>query len=337
MQFNYRPSIVSFGIPMGLLGAGLNAQHLIELLSWQSSSIIWILFYGWLSLLIVGLKYTLHFLGQDRQRLKQEWYDPSQRSFFPSITLTLMLFILSLVPFLYDSITGLLWLQYSYFVVVFFHVLLNLKLISSWLFNHGIVIGHHQPSWFILLSGNFVVVITGLNLIDLQTMPLWYEVLWFFFSVGIFLWLSFTVSLFYRLIFDKPLKNTLRPSLFIFLAPPSLAVVSSILLSQALVVELDTMAITPLTWLLYSFATIMFCLWLTLLNYFYRSGLSLNAWAYIYPLAAYGLATQYMAEYLGSPFLKILSILILILVLLLITLLSAWLIKQIFSTKQVNY
>ncbi|GKT12252.1 MAG: tellurite resistance protein [Thiomicrorhabdus sp.] len=318
---------------MGLLGAGLNAQHLAELLNWQSSIVQWIIFYAWLNLGVISLQYLWQNIILDRQLLKQEWTDPSQRSFFPSITLTLLLFMLSLVPFAQHSAFAQEALQNGYFVVVFFHVLLNLRLISSWLFHQDIEIGHHQPSWFILLSGNFVVVIAGLSVVDLLVMPIWYEVLWLFFSVGLFLWLSFTVSLFYRLIFDKPLHNALRPSLFIFLAPPSLAVISSILLSQSTAANPDVLAITPLTWMLYSFASVMLCVWLTLIRYFYQSGLSLAGWAYVYPLAAYGLATQYMAEYMGSALFENLSILILIIVLSFIALLSAWLFKQQFLNK----
>ncbi len=53
-----------------------------------------------------------------------------------------------------------------------------------------------------------MVIISGVPLVDLQDFPVWHEVLWLFFSMGLFLWLVFTVSLFYRLLFTSPLQVT---------------------------------------------------------------------------------------------------------------------------------
>jgi len=329
MRFNYPSSVLYFTIPMGLLGVSLNAQHLTEQLSLHNNVSLWILFYGWISFFVISAHYVLHFLGQHRTHLLQEWNHPSQCSLFPAITLTILLFILSLQVFVSPQSSAHRWLEVGYFLAVGLHLLLNWNLLTRWMFQDDITINHKQPSWFILLSGNFFIVIAGVHIIDLSWLPIWYEVLWLFFSATLLLWLSFTVSLFYRLMFEKPLLTHQRPSLFIFLAPPSLAVIASILLMQVnATTSIANQPLSPLTWVLYSFATVMFLLWLTLIRFFYNSGLSSNAWAYVYPLAAYGLATQYIAQALGSTFLLVFSVFILIVLIALIGLLSVWLVKQ---------
>ena len=262
MRFHYLPSILYFGMPMGLIGAGLNAQHLIEFLGLHNDIALWILLYGWVSLVIVGSHYIKHLFGQMRQSLQQEWHDPFKRSFFPAVTLTLLLFIVSLKPYFDSQQFDQAWLATPYFIVVVLHSLLNLKLINSWLFRDDLQLLHHKPTWFILLSGNFMVVISGMQLVDMQEFPLWYEVLWLFFSMGLFLWSVFTVSLFYRLFFEAPLQKNMRPSLFIFLAPPSLAVIASLFLIEnvATTSTLSSISVSPITWVMYSFATLMLLL-----------------------------------------------------------------------------
>ncbi len=337
MRLHYMPSILYFGMPMGLIGAGLNAQHLSELLDLHNDIASWLLFYGWLSLAIVGGHYIKNLLGGQRKNLQQEWQHPFTRSFFPAITLTLLLLILSLQPYFQRLEIDQAWLTSVYFVIVGLHFLLNIQLVNSWLFREDLQITHHKPTWFILLSGNFMVVIAGVQLVDLQALPGWYELLWLFFSMGLLLWLTFTVSLFYRLFFESPLQQNMRPSLFIFLAPPSLAVIASLMLTEDSIAisGVTSLAISeslsPLIWILYSFATLMLSLWITLGRFFYQCGLSMAGWAYVYPLAAYGLATQYMAMQLNSSLLTVASVFIFIMTLILASLLSTWLVKQAFN------
>jgi tellurite resistance protein len=49
---------------------------------------------------------------------------------------------------------------------------------------------------------------------------------WFFFSIGLFFWPILTAIIFYRLIFHQSLPERLMPTLFIFIAPPAVALLS---------------------------------------------------------------------------------------------------------------
>lgn len=331
MRLNYLPSILFFGMPMGLIGAGLNARHLIELFNIEFDFSIAILFYGWIAFVFVLTHYLWHLVNAThRNKLIQEWYDPFRRSFLPSVSLTSILFLMSIYQVL-DTyyLIDQAWLFYAILFVATAHFLLNIFLVNGWLFDSSLQLNHHKPTWFILLSANFVIVIALMSLFGTRQTPWVYEVSYLFFSIGLFLWLAFSTSLFYRLIFNEPLQVQLRPSLFIFLAPPSLACVASLFVSDAYIhsgiISIETVNIV--TWFSYGFASMMLLVWLVNYRFFMKGGITMAGWSYVYPLAAYGLASQYLAQALESQFMAFYSIFIFIAVLSLIIILSFWLVK----------
>ena len=304
---------------MGLIGLGLNGLHFARALGFNSLLAEIILFYGFFALALVSLPYFYHLIKEkigisEQMHLLKEWQDPFQITLFPAVTLTFLLFFLSLWQ-LDCWQEAYLW---GYLGVLLAHTVLFLRMVSRWLFDARIELSHLKPTWFILLSGNFVAVISGLTLLPES----WQEGLWFYFSVSIFIWLTLVFSLFYRLIFIQPITLKMRPTLFIFLAPPSLGTVASLLL-------LPNDQPSFLTWAFYSFATLMLLIWLFAIMHFRNSELSMVSWAYVYPLAAYGLASQYMAEALHAPFLWVWSSVLFLVTLGFVILISTWLIKQI--------
>jgi len=323
----FSPSIVYFGIPMGLLGSAMNGLHLQQMLAIETRWIDWLIWYGWAAFALVSIGFLTGLFTKHKASLHGEWLSHAQISLFPSISLTAILVVLTLVESLTLSPKITTILMVGYFLIVAGHTLLNIYLINRWIFSPSVPIEHHRPTWFILLSGNFVVVISGLTLIEpfgLQDWLFWSELLWLYFAGGLLLWFSFTVSLFYRLIFESNIELALRPSLFIFLAPPSLATVASILLLHP---ELTSnpdlhVAVPALTWFLFSFASFMLFVWFLSLGYFIDSGLGLAAWSYVYPLAAYGMAMQYVAQAHKGEFLMSLSVGIFLIIACIILLLS---------------
>lgn len=332
MRLNYLPSILYFGMPMGLIGAGLNARHLMELFNLNFDFSLAILIYGWIVFFVVSIHYAWNLIrSNNRNSLIKEWYDPFRRSFIPAISLTSILFFISFYQVL-DSyyLIDQAWLFYTIIFVSGAHFMLNLFLLNGWLFDDNLQLNHHKPTWFILLSANFMVVIALMSLFGTQQTPWIYEVSHFFFAIALFLWIVFSTSLFYRLIFSEPLQAQLRPSLFIFLAPPSLACVASLFISEAYInngiITLDSVSI--ITWISYAFASIMLLIWLINYRFFVGGGLSMAGWSYVYPLAAYGLASQYLAQALENQYLALFSVLVFIVLLALIILLTFWLAKE---------
>jgi len=292
-RFIVSPSVTLFAIPMGLIGLGLNGLHYAHFLNWSDFLPKAILIYGFALLFIVAVPYFWQIIQEVlRQKstsgsslLLQEWQHPFQISLFPSITLTFMLFFLALWQLQWWQ--G--WLFWGYLITLILHSGLFLVMINRWIFDIQIELTHLKPTWFILLSGNFVAVISGLSLLPSS----WHELLWFYLSASLLIWLVLVFSLFYQLIFIQQMPSKMRPTLFIFLAPPSLGTVASLLLFPN---EQPSL----MAWFFYSFATLMLLIWLFAIAHFRKSELSITSWAYVYPLAAYGLAGQYMAESLQA-------------------------------------
>ncbi len=318
-------------MPMGLIGTGLNARHLMEVFNLQIDIAIELLIYGWLSFVILMFHYLWNLSKrQQRGALIDEWYDPFRRSFLPAISLTTILFIVSIAQvFEFNHYPNQYWLLLPLLFVASLHFLLNIFLINGWLFDEKLTLNQHKPTWYILLSGNFIIVIALNTEFIVMQASLLYEISMFFYSISLFLWIVFSTSLFYRLIFNTHLQISLRPSLFIFLAPSSLACLASLLLSEDFLTEgvVTQSSVGIITWISFSFATMMLMAWLISYRFFMSSGLSMAGWSFVYPLAAYGLALQYLAQALHSSILMAISVMVFLAIILLILLLTFWLIK----------
>lgn len=303
------PSITYFAMPMALLAMAMNIFHLGNLLHWRHDVARWVAAYGLLSLLVLSAVYFRHFFSRGRDALIKEWQHPFQISFFPLMSIS-WLFVAFFI-----KVYGGAWLAVSLFsIIMVLHGLLNLFLINRWLFDHQLTIDHMRPSWFVLLSGNFVVVLVGMQISAFE------EWMWLFYSAALFMWLMFVTLLLYRLIFVTPIEDQYRPSLFIFLAPPSLASVAGLTLFDSP----WHLAI----WGPYSFAFFMLLIWIISGKRFFRNGISMISWSYIFPLAAFGLANQYLYEHLHQPFFLWLAVAVLMSMVLFATLITAWLLKQ---------
>lgn len=328
LKISFTPTVINFGLPMGVLGAGVNASNLENLyISTGVTAILFLL--GMVSFVLIGAHYLYHLTStHSRRQLALEWGDAFKRSFLPAITLTAFLFIIAIRHFV-EVPFEVMALLIGFISVL--QLLLNAYLLNGWIHNTNVKITDHKPTWFILISANFVASIAVMS--HLGGVPFAYEVGMFFFSVGLFLWIAFATSILYRLMFAAPMSDRLRPSLFIFLAPPSLACVASVHLSADYLHTGQMASMSLITWLSYSFATLMFFLWLSQSRYFISSGVSMAGWSYVYPLAAYGLATQYVADITGSYMLIIFSLMILLAVLVLMMVLSRWLMYSAFDIK----
>lgn len=321
-KLKFTPTLLNFGLPMGLLGLGVNGEHLTYLTGFDYDFGLPFVLLGWFSFAYLILHYFLGLLnGNERVIIRNEWFNPFKRSFMPAVSLTALLFIQTLALFFPQATPYLLSATY---IVVGLHIYINLFLLSGWIFDQTVTLNDHVPTWFILISANFICAITLMGLAPASSVA--YEFSVFFVGVGLFLWLVFATSMIYRLIFHTPLDISIRPSLFIFLAPPSLACVASMLISDSYIDfgQVDTFSVQAISWMGYSFASIIFLVWLKNIKYFFVSGLSLSGWSYIYPMAAYGLATQYMAKALQSYFLLFVSLVLFAVIVIMVALLLKW-------------
>ena len=214
------------------------------------------------------------------EAVRGEWRHPVRVSFFPTISISLML----LATVWADTAPSLAFPLWAGGALL--HLVFTLAILSSWMFHTHYDIKHANPAWFIPVVGNLFVPIVGARFAS----P---ELGWFFFSVGIVFWVVLMTIVVYRVVFHDPVPLRLQPTLFILLAPPAVGFVSY----SALVPELDGFG-RLLYYTALFFALLLGCNALR----FVRGGFFISAWAYSFPLAALTIASFLMAQRSGNGF-----------------------------------
>jgi hypothetical protein len=154
------------------------------------------------------------------EAVRGEWQHPVRVSFFPTISISLML-LATVWADTAPSLAFLLWAGGALLQLGF-----TLAILSSWMFHSHYDIKHANPAWFIPVVGNLFVPIVGGRFAS----P---ELGWFFFSVGIVFWVVLMTIVVYRVVFHDPVPLRLQPTLFILLAPPAVGLLHGAVLRVA--------------------------------------------------------------------------------------------------------
>ncbi|QIK38362.1 C4-dicarboxylate ABC transporter [Caldichromatium japonicum] len=287
-----------FAMVMGLSGLTIGWERLQALLQLDLGLTPWLLgitgFIFGLLLFIYALKILLY-----RAEVVRELHHPIRLSFFPTISISLLLLAVATLP-VSHALSKPLWIAGASL-----HLLFTLYILSVWIHHEHFQIHHLNPAWFIPAVGNVVVPIAGVPLGHL-------EISWFFFSIGMLFWLILLVIVFNRILFHHPLDAHLMPTLFILIAPPAVGFISYL----KLVGSLDSFGR-----ILYFAGLFLTILLFTQIRRFIGLRFFLSWWAYSFPLAAIGIASlslfhashQTIYLQLGSGLVMLLSGVILIL------------------------
>ncbi len=247
---------------------------------------------------LITLFYVLKIIRYSNA-VSAELKHPIKLSFFPTISISLLLLSVALLH-LSPQIAKPLWI-----VGTVLHFALLLFILNSWINHPHFQIQHLNPAWFIPAVGNVIVPIAG-------TSFGYYEISWFFFSVGLLFWLLLLTIVFYRILFHDPLPAKLQSTLFILIAPPAVGFMSYIKLHQS---------IDDFAKILY-YLGLFFTLFLfTQVPRLRKIPFFLSAWAYSFPMAAITIASWVMFEntelqlykYLALTFLQILTLIVFVL------------------------
>ena len=230
--------------------------------------------------LVFGTLLTLYTLKtlQHPQSVMQELNHPVKLNFFPAISISLILLsiaTLKIVP----SLSHVLWA-----IGTSLHLLFTLYVMNIWIHHDRFEIHHINPAWFIPVVGNVLVPIAG-------TAHGYFEISWFFFSIGILFWLVLFTIIIYRVMFHHPLPDKLMPTFFILIAPPAVGFISYTKLTGGL----DNFA-----HVLYYCGLFLTLLLLTQAPRFTRLRFFLSWWAYSFPLAAITIASLRMFQLTGQ-------------------------------------
>ncbi len=215
-------------------------------------------------------RYTL-----DPSQIAFEFHDPIKASFFATFSMSL-LSLAGAVLVHSTTLATALWL-----VGAVTQFLLAVAIIGRW-FERDCDVSNVNPGWFLPSAGNLLAPITGQKLgFD--------ELSWFFFAVGFVFWVILFVILLYRVIFLGPFPRALAPTLFIFLAPPSLAALAL----EALTGEMGSPIGKVLIYIALFFAILLAGMW----RRFAASPFALVWWSCTFPTAAFAAAAaRYAAQ-----------------------------------------
>ena len=288
-----------FSTVMGLSGFAIAWQR--AHLALGASDLVWKFIAGFATALFVGLLATYGFkLVRYFPEVTAEWKHPVRVSFFPTISISLLL--LAVVWMEQFPKIGFLLLIFGASI----HLAFTVTILSSWMYHTHYDIKHANPGWFIPVVGNLFVPIVaarfGLT-----------EIAWFFFSIGIVFWIVMMTIVIYRIVFHDPIPPKLLPTLFILIAPPAVGFIAY----SALTPEVD--GLSRVLYYTGLFTTIMLG---ANFRRFLKAGFFISSWAYSFPLAAMTIATFVMAKrsgleffvWLGGLLLAIVSLVVIVLV-----------------------
>jgi tellurite resistance protein len=272
-----------FATVMGLAGltiATQKAEHLWGLASSISNVLLMLSVLVYLTLLIAyGMKCLKH-----TSAVIHEFHHPIRLSFFPSTSIGLILLSIATIPFSVDIAVSM-WAIGSAVQLGF-----TLVILSNWIHHDKFQVGHSNPAWFIPIVGNILIPIAGVELG-------YTEVSWFFYSIGLMMWLPMLAVLLNRFFFHPMMPSKLLPTLFILIAPPAVGFISW--------VKLHGGAIDDVARVLYYFALFTTLLMIAQVKYFSQVQFALPWWAYSFPMAAITIATMVMQEKVGGVFFDI--------------------------------
>jgi len=210
--------------------------------------------------------------------VRREVRHPVTLSFFPAVSIGILLMS---VAFLNTNteLSFLLWV-----VGTILHAGLTLYIMREWITQEHFEIGHMNPAWFIPVVGNLIVPLAGVTHAPA-------DISWFFFSIGIVMWVVLFTVVTYRMIFHRVIPERLLPTLFILVAPPAVGFIAYVKLAGGL----DAFGRIL-------FAVFMFAFLMTLGARLARIRFFLSWWTYTFPVAALVAACTLMGRLAPSVF-----------------------------------
>jgi len=225
------------------------------------------------------------------QEVRNEFNHPIKINFYPILAKLFLILGIIYLP-LNMQLSKYFWMTGALLQLCF-----SVIIMSIWIRHTKFEIHHLNPAWFIPIVGNVLVPIAG-------SQHGFTEISWFFFSIGIVMWITLFIIVFNRIIFHHPLPNKLVPTFFILFAPPAIAFIAYVNL---------TGSIDPFARVLYYTAFFLFIIVFSQFNLYSKIQFYISWWAYTFPTVAFTVATMLMLHKTGFLFFQIVSYCLIIL------------------------
>jgi len=276
---------ISFlAVVLGLAGFTLALQRSEIIFNLQFHIYNYFLYFTLTVFLLVSLIYIVK-LFKFPGEVKKEFNHSIKINFFPILAKVLL--ILSII---YLSI-NMQVSRWFWIIGVAFQFIFSIAILSFWIKHSKFEFHHLNPAWFIPIVGFVIIPIAGIK-------HGFVELSWFFFSVGLIMWITLFVIVFNRIIFHNPIADHLIPTFFILFAPPAIAFISYV----KLVGSVDSFAK-----ILYYFSLFLLILVFAQAKMFSKIKFYLSWWAYSFPMAAITIATMLIYHETKNLFFKALS------------------------------
>lgn len=265
-KLQYFP-ISFFASVMGISGLAIAVERYEQVFKLSNRIGLILLIAAYLVFVAVTITYSLK-IGKHFSAVKSEFNHPVKANFFPAFSISLLL--LSVGTAGYQEKLA----YYLFLIGAAVHFIFTIIMISRWLTQKYQII-QINPAWFIPVVGNIIIPIAGIKFINI-------EICWFFFSLGLFFWVILFALIFYRVVFHDSMPKQLFPTLFILIAPPSVAFISYTKIAG----HMDSFS----RFLLY-IAWFFVLLLLSMTRYFLKLDFNISWWAYTFPLSAVTIAS----------------------------------------------
>jgi len=274
-----------FATVMGLTGFAIAIEKLEQY--WNLGTLISdpLLVISGVLLVVLSVLYLTKF-ALFPQAVIAEFNHPIRLSFFPTITISLLVLAVGVHQRLPEIAVWMWW------VGIIGQLIFTLAILTRWMHRESFVTEQSNPAWFIPIVGNVLVPVAGVNLGFV-------EVSWFFFSFSIVLWLPMLAIVLNRIFFHPAIPQKLWPTMFILIAPPAVAFLSWMQLNGS---QLDSLGR-----IFYYFAVFTTILLFAQGKYFASVKFGLPWWAYSFPIAAVTIASFLFSELTGGIYSLILA------------------------------
>ncbi len=275
--------IMMYATVMGITGLALVYKKVSEVLSFP---MIFSTILGYLAafMFVVISFFYLKKIFKFKKEFIAELNHPVRVNFFAASSISILLLSMFFRHEL-ESLSHILFVIGSCM-----HIFFTFYTIKFWI-NNNLEIVHSNPAWFIPIVGNLIVPVAGVGFIS-------NEILYFYFSIGIFFWLILFAIILNRIIFHKQFAAKFMPTLFILIAPPAIGFVAYIKMSHSL----DFFA-----HILFSLALFFTILVFVMYKNYLKIKFFISWWAFTFPMAAVTLATIVMYDLSHFWFYSLLS------------------------------
>jgi len=269
-RLKYFP-ITMFATTMGMGGLTIMYQKSAHVLGISPIIGDALMYFVTAMFVVIAAIYALKFVVYSSE-VKKEWNHPIRINFFAAISIS-MLILAIIHKENFETISYTFWV-----LGTVLHFFLTLHTIKFWI-NSNQELDHSNPAWFIPIVGNVLVPVGGVGFASTGF-------LMYFFSLGIFFWIVLFSILLNRIIFHHQLPGKFMPTLFIFIAPPSIAFLAYFKMFGSFD---DTFAL-----ILYNLALFFTILVAFMYNNFIKIKFFISWWAFTFPLASMSIATLVM-------------------------------------------